>query len=156
MFCANCGASNKKDSEFCANCGESISEAEVGERIPRTRGLKKASYLKRVEFLRTFFDFSFTRTVGPKIVKLLYGLSILFSALLALFFIIIGFNVSSFLGLVALFIVAPATFLLTVLFSRVLLKTILLILHMADRVDNLSLVDIEENPESRDRIRWNV
>ncbi len=156
MFCANCGASNKKDSKFCFNCGESISEAEVGERLPRTRGLRKASYLKRVEFLWTLFDFSFSRAVGPKIVKVLYGLSILFSVLLALSFIIAGFNASSFLGVLALFIVAPLTFVLTVIFSRVLLKTILLILHMADRMENMSLVNIEEKPESRDGIRWNV
>ncbi len=156
MFCPNCGASDKKDSKFCVNCGESISEAEVGERVPRKRGLKKASYLKRVGFLWTLFDFSFSRTVGPKIVKLLYSLSILFSALLAFFFIIVGFNASSFLGILALFIVAPLTFILAVIFSRVLLKTILLILRMADRMENMNLVNVEENTETRDGIRWNV
>jgi hypothetical protein len=156
MFCANCGASNKKDSKFCFNCGEPISEAEVGERLPRTRALKKVSYVKKVEFLWRFFDFSFSRTVSPKIVKFLYGLSILFSAVLALSFIIVGFNTSPFLGLLALFIVAPLTFLLTVIFGRVLLKTILLILRMSDRVENVGLVKLEDNPESKDGIRWNV
>ncbi len=156
MFCANCGASNKKDSKFCVNCGEPISEAEVGERLQRTKVLKKASYLKKVESLWGLFDFSFSRTVSPKIVKFLYVLSILSSVVLALSFIILGFNASPFLGLLALFIVAPLTILLTVIFGRVFLKTILLVLHMADRVENMNLVNIEENPESREGIRWNV
>ena len=70
MYCTNCGASNKKDSKFCINCAESFSEVQIGERLSRTRVLKNASYLKKIDFLRTLFDFSFSQFVGLKIVKL--------------------------------------------------------------------------------------
>lgn len=156
MFCTNCGASNKKDSKFCINCAESLSEVQIAERLSRARVLKNASYLKKIDFLRTLFDFSFSQFVGPKIVKFLYGLSILFSVLLALSFIVAGFNASTWLGILALLVGAPLIFLLTVISSRVLLEMVLVIFRMADRMENIRLVDIEENPESRDGIQWNV
>jgi hypothetical protein len=156
MFCTNCGASNKRDSKFCVNCAESLGEVQVAERLPRAGGLKKASYFKKVDFLRTFFDFSFSQFVGPKIVKFLYGLSLLFAVLLALSLIVAGFNASTLLGILALLIVAPLTFLLTVMSSRVLLEVVLVIFRTADRVENIRLINIEENPESRDDIQWNV
>jgi len=156
MFCTNCGASNKKDSKFCANCAESLGEIQAAERLPRVGVLRKASYFKKVDFLRTFFDFSFSQFVGPKIVKFLYGLSILFAVLLALSFIIAGFKASSLVGILALLIVAPLTFLLTVMSSRVLFEAVLVIFRMADRVENIRLINIEENSESRDDIQWNV
>ena len=156
MYCTNCGTSNKKDSKFCINCAESFSEVQIGERFSRTRVLKTASYLKKIDFLRTLFDFSFSQFVGLKIVKFLYGLSILFAALLALSLIVAGFNASTWLGILAFFIGAPLTFLLTVISGRVLLEMVLVIFRMADRMENIRLVDTEENPESRDRIQWNV
>ncbi|HMK77751.1 MAG TPA: DUF4282 domain-containing protein [Thermodesulfobacteriota bacterium] len=118
--------------------------------------LKKVSYFKKVDFLRTFLDFSFSQFVGPKIVKFLYGLSIFFAVLLALSFIVAGFSRSTFLGILALLIFAPLTFLLTVMSSRVLLEMVLVIFRMADRMENIRLINIEENPESRDDIQWNV
>jgi len=145
MFCANCGASNKKDSKFCINCAESLGEVQVAERLPRAGVLKKASYLRKVDFLRTFFDFSFSQSVGLKIAKFLYGLSILFAVLLALSFIAAGFNASAWLGILALLIVAPLTFLLIVLSSRVVLEAVLVIFRTADRVENIRLINIEEN-----------
>ena len=145
MFCANCGASNKKDSKFCINCAESLGEVQVAERLPRAGVLKKASYLRQVDFLRTFFDFSFSQSVGLKIAKFLYGLSILFAVLLALSFIAAGFNASAWLGILALLIVAPLTFLFIVLSSRVVLEAVLVIFRTADRVENIRLINIEEN-----------
>jgi hypothetical protein len=156
MFCTNCGASNKRDSKFCINCAESLSEVRVGEKLSRARAPKDVSYLKKVDFLQTLFDFSFSRFVSPKMVKFLYSLSILFAALLALFFVGVGFKASMWLGIFALLIGAPLMLLLTVISSRVLLEMILAIFRMADSMENIRLVDIEENPESRDGIEWNV
>ncbi len=156
MFCTNCGASNKKDSKFCINCAESLGEVQAAERLPRARVLQRASSFKKVVFLRPFFDFSFSQFVGPRIVKLLYGLSVIFAVLFALLLIAAGFNASTLLGILALLILAPLTFLLTVLSGRVVLEAVLVIFRMADRVENIRLINIEENSESRDDIQWNV
>jgi hypothetical protein len=156
MFCTNCGASNKKDSKFCINCAESLSEVQITERLSRVRVLKKASYLKKVDFLRILFDFSFSQLIAPKVVKFLYGLSILFALLLALSFIVAGFNASTLLGSLALLTIAPLTFLLTAISSRILLEMVLVIFRMAGLIENIRLVNIEENSESREAIQWNV
>jgi hypothetical protein len=156
MFCTNCGASNKKDSKFCINCAESFSEASVGEKLSRPRPARHRSYLKKVDFLRPLFDFSFSQFVSPRTVKFLYSLSILYAVLFALFLIVVGFRASTWFGIFALLVGAPLILLLTVISSRVFLEMILVISRMAARVENMRLVDIEENPESRDDIEWNV
>src|SRR4030042_1898864 len=76
MFCTNCGASNKDDAKFCVNCAESLSEVQIGGKFSRPRVLKDSSYFEKIDLLQALFDFSFNQFVGPKIMKLLYGLSI--------------------------------------------------------------------------------
>jgi len=89
-------------------------------------------------------------------VKLLYSLSILSAALFALFLIVVSFKASTWFGILALLVGAPSILLLTVILSRVFLEMIHVISRTAARVENIRLVDIEENPESRDDIEWNV
>jgi hypothetical protein len=93
--------------------------------------------------------------------KFLYGLSILSAGLIALLFVIVGFNVSRWFGIFALLIGAPLIFLLTVIYSRVLLEMILVIFRIADHMANIGLTNIgvpntEEKSESRDSIQWNI
>ena len=88
--------------------------------------------------------------------KFLYALSVLSAGLIALFFVIVGFKVSMGFGIFSLFIGAPLIFLLTVIYSRVLLETILVIFRMADHMTEIGLTNIEEKPESRDSIQWNI
>ena len=156
MFCTNCGASNKDDATSCINCGESLSEVQIGESLSRARGFRDVSILKKVDLLRALFNFSFNQWVSPKIMKFLYGLSILSAGLIALFFIIMGFNVSMGFGIFSLFIGAPLIFLLTVIYSRVLLEMILVIFRMADHMTEIGMANMEEKSESRDSIQWNI
>jgi len=161
MFCTNCGASNKDDAKLCGNCGESLSDVQIEEKVSRPRLLNDVSYLKKVDFLQAFFDFSFNQLVSPKIMKFLYGLSILSAGLIALFFVMVGFKASTWFGIFALFIGAPLIFLLTVIYSRVLLEMILMIFRIADHMANISMSNIgvpdtEEKSESRDGIQWNI
>lgn len=156
MFCTNCGASNKDDAASCINCGEPQSEVQIGESLSLARGLRDVSILKKVDLLRGLFNFSFNQWVSPKIMKFLYGLSILFAGLIALFFIIMGFNLSMGFGIFSLFIGGPLIFLLTVIYSRVLLEMILVIFRMANHMTERGMANMEEKSESRDRIQWNI
>ncbi len=156
MFCTNCGTSNQDDAAFCIHCAESLSEVQIEEKPPRTGAFKDASYLRKVNSFRALFDLSFNRFVIPKIMKFLYGLSILSAALIALLFVIIGFKTSMWFGIFALFIGAPLIFLLTVIYSRVLLEMILVIFRMADHLSEIESVHTEEKSEPRDSIQWNV
>ena len=160
MFCTNCGASNNDEAKLCINCGESLSEGQIEESLPRPRIFNEGSLLKEVNFLRPLFDFSFEQFVSPKIMKFLYGLSILWAGLIALFLVTVGFNVSRLFGMFTLFIGAPLVFLLTVTYSRVFLEMILVIFRMADHMANplsdRGMANTEEPQESKDSIQWNI
>jgi hypothetical protein len=151
MFCTSCGASNLDDAEFCVNCGESMSQEQGKEKSPRPKGLKDVSVLKKGSFLHVLFDFSFNHFFTPKIIKLLYGLSIFSAGLIAILFIIFGFSASTGFGIFALLIGAPLIFLLTVVCSRIYLELMIAIFRIAE-----TLVNKGEKPESKDAIQWNV
>jgi len=118
--------------------------------------LKNVPVFKKVNFLQALFDFSFNQFISPRIMKFLYSLSMILAGLMALFLIIVGFETSMWLGILALLVGAPLLFLLTVISNRVVLELILVIYRMADCMENIRLVDMEERPESRDGIQWNV
>lgn len=161
MYCTNCGASNKVDAEFCANCGESLNEVQTEGKVSLAKVRNELPFLNRLNFFKAIYDFSFNQFVSPKTMKFLYGLSILFAGLIALLLVIGGFNVSMLFGIFSLIIGAPLIFLLMVIFTKVLLETILVIFRIADHLANTEMlnkdiIDSEEKLESRDGIQWNI
>jgi hypothetical protein len=161
MYCINCGASNKDEAKFCINCGESLNEVQmIGTPSRPKRFIKDVTALKKVDFLQGLFRLSFNQFVSPKIMEFLYGLSILWAGLIALSFVVAGFNISRWFGIFAIFLGAPLIFLLTVIYSRVFLEMILVIFRMADRMadypTDLGRVNTEEIQESKDSIQWNI
>ena len=156
MFCTNCGTPNKEDARFCVNCAESLGEIQIEANLPQPTLQKNAVYLKKVVLLRTLFDFSFNQFVSPKILKFLYGLTMFSGILIALFFTIAGFNTSIGFGILALFIGAPLIFLLTVIYSRVLLEMAFVIFRISDQLAEIDTASAEEKPESRESIQWNI
>jgi hypothetical protein len=156
MFCTNCGTSNESDARFCVNCAESLSDVPIEGKFSRATVLKSVPVIKKISFLQALFDFSFKKSISPKILKFLYGLSIILASLMALSLIIVGFESSMWIGILALLIGAPLLFLFMVISNRVVLELILVIYRIADSMENIKRVDIEEKPESRDGIQWNV
>jgi CDP-diglyceride synthetase len=156
MFCTNCGTSNDNDARFCVNCAESLTNVQIEGKRSRSKVLRNVPIFKKINFLQALFDFSFKQFISPKIMKFLYGLSMILAGLMALSLIIAGFEASMWLGILALLFGAPLLFLMTVISNRVFLELILVIYRMADSMENIRLVDIEERPESREGIRWNV
>jgi hypothetical protein len=156
MFCTNCGASNKDDATSCINCGESLSEDQIEESLSSIRGLRGASIHKKVDLLRALFSLSFNQWVSLKLVKFLYGLSILSAGLIAIFFVMMGFKISMWFGFFSLLIGAPLIFLLIVIYSRVFLEMILAIFRLADHITEITMTNTEEKSESNDTIHWNI
>ena len=156
MFCTNCGASNKDDAMSCINCGESLSEDQIEENLSHIRGLRGVSIHKKLDLLRALFSLSFNQWVSLKLVKFLYGLSILSAGLIAIFFVMMGFKISMWFGIFSLFIGAPLIFLLIVIYSRILLEMILVIFRMADHMTEITMTNTEEKSESNDTIHWNI
>jgi hypothetical protein len=156
MFCTNCGASNKEEAKFCVNCAESLSEIQIEATLSRPILKKDSAYLKKVVLLRALFDFSFNQYVSPKILKFLYTLTMFSSVLIAFFFVIAGFKTSIVLGLIGLFIGAPLIFLLTTIYCRVILEMVFMILRISDQLAEINMASVEEKPESRESIQWNI
>ena len=87
--------------------------------------------------------------------KFLYILSILFAGLIALFFILVGFETSLWVGLFAL-LIGAVVFLLTMIFSRVFLEMILVVFRMADHTADRRVANGKEKADPREDIHWNV
>jgi hypothetical protein len=151
MFCTYCGASNLDDAEFCVNCGESMSQDQGKGKPPCPKGLKDLSPLKKGGSLKALFDFSFNHFFTPKIIKLLYGLSVFSAGLIAVLFIIFGFSASTGFGIFALLVGAPLIFLLAAIYSRICLELMIVIFRIAGL-----LAERGEKPEPKDGIQWNV
>jgi hypothetical protein len=151
MFCANCGASNTDDAKFCVNCGESLSENLDARRSSLPRGLKDVLFIKKADFFHPLSNFSFSQFVTTKIIKFLYGFSIIAAGLMAILFVIFGFSTSMGFGVFALLVGAPLIFLLTMICSRVVLEIIIVIFRIAENTAPKG-----EKSEPKDSIQWNV
>jgi Domain of unknown function (DUF4282) len=89
-------------------------------------------------FFASLFDFTFSALITSKIIKFLYGLSVVVAGLVALGLIIGAFSNSVALGIVMLIIGAPLYFLLVVIYARVLLEIIMVIFQMAEHVAEIA------------------
>jgi hypothetical protein len=160
MFCTNCGASNKNGRDLCINCGESLRNSHIEDRLARLRALNDAPSSNRFDFLHHLFDVSLHRPVTLEMMKSLRLLSILFSGLLALFLIFVGYQTSLWLGILGL-LTGAVVFLLTVIFSRVFCEVILVVSRMPDHKADKGGVGrgeprVNEKAEPREGIQWNV
>jgi hypothetical protein len=147
--------------DLCINCGESLRNSQIEDRLSRLRTLNDAPASNRFDFPHHLFDFSFHRPVTPKMLKFLYILSVLFAGLLALVLVLVGFETSLWLGIVALLIGAPVVFLLTVIFTRVFLEMFLVVFRLADHTTARGVADsggprAKEKAEPQEGIHWNV
>ena len=144
MFCTNCGTSNKDDEKFCINCGELLAD-------PDLEGSSSQRTLKRAGLVRPFFDFSFDELITPRITKFIYILSILYAALLTSLCVIVGLNVTTGSGIIIFIIGALLIFLLTIIYSRVVLEMVVVTLRLAHY-----MAEILKKTGSKDGIHWHI
>lgn len=96
-------------------------------------------------FIGSLFDFSFSSFVTPKIVKVLYVLITIWTALLALTILIIGFRTGGLAGgLFVLIIIEPIFILLTLGIYRVVLEAFMVVFRIYEETKK-----IRENAESQ-------
>ena len=89
-------------------------------------------------FLESLFDFSFTTFVTSKLIKILYALSIVCAALGSLFLIVVGFTLSTAFGVLMLLIGGPLLFLVSVIYSRVLLEIMIVIFRISENTAEIA------------------
>ena len=89
-------------------------------------------------FLGSLFDFSFTSFVTPKIIKVLYVLFTIWTALIGLTLLVIGFRTGGVAGgLFTLIIVEPVLLLLTLGIYRVVLEAFMVIFRIYEEMKQI-------------------
>ncbi len=153
MVCHVCGTSNDWDAAFCIICGKSLRSLRHLKQIFKPQGLRKTFPHQAIHVLKVCMDPSFHHRVSLRMVKSIYGLSVLCAGFIALVFTLAGFHLSRLLGVVILFVGAPLIFVLVVLYSRLVLEMILNTPPPppTDQVDQKEIL-----PQSTDEIEWKI
>ena len=85
-------------------------------------------------FLSALFDFSFTSFVTTRIIKVLYVLILVLVSLVALFYTIVAFRLSTGFGLLVLIIGDPLYIIIVMAFWRLLLEAFVVVFRIAEDV----------------------
>ena len=88
-------------------------------------------------FIGSIFDFSFSSFITTKLIKFLYGASMVLSAIIAVILIFIGFSYSAALGIITLFIIAPIIFFVSIVIARVELEIIIVLFTIAENITKM-------------------
>jgi Domain of unknown function (DUF4282) len=83
-------------------------------------------------FFSALFDLSFKSYIFPKVIKILFVIVIILSALGAFGLIVESFIANVVLGILAVIILAPLYFLLTVIFYRVIFEVVSAVFTIAE------------------------
>lgn len=90
-----------------------------------------------VPTLDLVMDFSFKKFVTPKLIRVIYALSLLAALLFALTWMVGGFKIGITYGLFTL-VTAPLAFLFYALFARMTMELVLAIFSIAEEVKKLN------------------
>jgi hypothetical protein len=97
--------------------------------------------MQEKSFFASLFDIDFESFITTRIVKVLYVLTIVVFGLAALAYIVFAFTVSAAFGLLMLVIIAPLTFLLYLIYTRVVLEIFVAIFRIMET--NVELVALQ-------------
>ena len=105
--------------------------------LPKPGGTSKGSIFAEVRaLLDLLLDVSFKRFVTPRLIRVLYSLSLIAAVLSALAWMVSGFSTSLLYGLFTL-VTGPVAFLLYVLTARVMMELVLAIFSIAEHIQRL-------------------
>jgi len=105
--------------------------------LPPANPLPADASLTQAGFFRSLFDLSFKSLITPKIIKVLYLLSMIVIGLIALSFIVSAFATSAALGVVVLLIGAPLVSLLYLIATRVYLELVIALFRIMENTTEL-------------------
>lgn len=88
--------------------------------------------------MASLFDFSFSDFIIPKIIKVLYLLGHIFSGLIALALLVIGFGSESIFLLFFALIFSPIVYLLLVVLGRISLETMIVVFRIGEHVRDIA------------------
>lgn len=81
-------------------------------------------------------DFSFKRFLTPRLIRILYCVSLLIAAISAVTWMTSGFGISFFRGMITL-ITGPIAFFIYAIIARVTMELVLVIFRIAENIERL-------------------
>jgi hypothetical protein len=88
-------------------------------------------------FFSSMFDFTFTAFITTRVIKLIFGLAIFFSGLLALMLVVSAFQTHASFGVLVL-LVSPLLFLFYVAAARVALELVIVIFRIHEDIARMA------------------
>ena len=89
-------------------------------------------------FFASLFDFSFSSFITTKIIKVLFILAIIGSAIGALFLLFAGFTSGNFFGVLFALVLAPLAFLIYTILARVWLEIVIVLFRIAENTQKMA------------------
>ncbi len=86
----------------------------------------------------SLFDISFKTLVTPRIIKVLYALSIVAAGFIAVVLVFEGFSESVGKGILSLFFVSPLVFLILVISSRIVYELAIVVFRISDQTSEIA------------------
>jgi hypothetical protein len=140
MFCSNCGNVVDEGVAFCISCGSKVENTQTVSTVS-VSSAKEESYTGKKGFFASLFDFSFTKFITTKIIKLLYGLGVVVSILGAGVAILLPVfkGYSSEGGKILALILFPLLALLGIIIIRVWLEIIIVMFRIAEHTGEIAM-----------------
>jgi hypothetical protein len=157
VFCSNCGASLAARTPFAGAATEPApiiaetpgpglgasrfapSADPYQANYPRTEAAPPLGQAQRdisspKGFVASLFDFGFHSFVTPKVVKVVYVLVMIMTALAAVAFLLFAFRISAAFGVISLVILCPLYFFINVALWRIALELFVVVFRIADDI----------------------
>lgn len=132
----------------CQYCGLDVPEGEMQSHL-QTAHVQQAASGRPVErtradmrggdrgFFGSLFNLSFEHFITPKLIKVIFVLSVVLAAIWALVLVGVAFQASDTAGILTLIIGAPLFFLFSVIYVRVLLELAIVLFKIEQHTGNL-------------------
>ena len=132
-FCAMCGSQLATGSVACSTCGAPTAAGVQPAAAPApARIIPPISAQHATGFLSSLFDLSFSSFITPKLIKVLFVISLLLAGFGALALVASGFIQGALTGILMLVIVAPLVFLFYVIYARVMMEVLIVIFRSSE------------------------
>ncbi len=92
---------------------------------------------RELGFFSSLFDVSFSSFITTKLIKALYTILAILSAIGAIIFIVTGFQIGVFVGILFL-LLSPLVFLFNLILARVYCELIIVLFRIAEHVQHIA------------------
>lgn len=132
-FCAKCGTQLAAGAAACSACGAATGMGAPAAAPSPARYIPPIDTQQAAGFVSSLFDLSFSNFITPKLIKVLFVISIVLAAFGSLFVVVSGFQVGGvFGGIGALLIVSPILFFFYVMYARVMMEVLIVIFRCSE------------------------